>query len=59
MPEESEVDKLRDSIPNDAKYQLYGVTTMVKCWEILDKRFGDPRIISMKLKAQLKNIKVS
>ena len=57
LPEESEVDKLRDSIPNDAKDQLYGVTTMVKCWEILDKRFGDPRIISMKLKAQLKNIK--
>ena len=57
LPEESEVDKLRDSLPNDAKDQLYGVTTMAKCWEILDKRFGDPRIISMKLKSQLKNIK--
>ena len=32
LPEESEVDKLRDSIPNDAKDQIYGMTTMVKCW---------------------------
>ena len=56
LPEESEVDKLSDSLPNDAKDQLYGVTTTVKAWEILDKRFGDPRIISMKLKAQLKNV---
>ena len=56
LPPESEVDKLRDSLPNDARDQLYGVTTTEKAWEILDKRFGDPRIISMKLKAQLKNI---
>ena len=57
LPEESEVDKLKDSIPSDAGDQLYGVTTTAKCWEILDKRFGDPRIISMKLKQQLKSIK--
>ena len=56
LPEESEIDKLRDSIPADAKEQLYGVKTMVKSWEILDKRFGDARIISMKLKNQLKSI---
>ena len=57
LPEESEVDKLRDCIPADARDQLYGVTTTAKCWEILDKRFGDPRIISMKLKQQLKSIR--
>ena len=56
LPEESEIDKLRDSIPADAKDQLYGVKTMQKAWEILDKRFGDSRIISMKLKSQLKSI---
>ena len=56
LPEESEVDKLRDSIPVDAADQLYGVTKKAKAWEILDKRFGDAKIISMKLKAQLKSI---
>ena len=56
LPEESEIDKLRDSLPSDAADQLYGVTTIVKAWEILDKRFGDPKIISMKLKGQLKSI---
>ena len=56
LPEESEVDKLRDSIPRDAADQLYGVTKKSKAWEILDKRFGDPKIISMKLKSQLKSI---
>ena len=56
LPEESEVDKLRDSLPPDAADQLYGVTKKAKAWEILDKRFGDPKIISMKLKAQLKSI---
>ena len=29
---------------------------MAKSWEILVKRYGDPKIISMKLKAQLKFI---
>ena len=57
LPEESEIDKLRDSLPNDANEQLYGVSTMAKAWSILDKRFGDPKIISMKLKTQLKSIK--
>ena len=56
LHEESEVDKLMDSIPPDAADQLYGVTKKSKAWEILDKRFGDPKIISMKLKAQLKSI---
>ena len=56
LPEESEVDKLRDAIPADAKDLLYGVVTTAKAWDILDKRFGDPKIISMKLKNQLKSI---
>ena len=54
LPEESEVDKLRDSLPGDANEQLYGVSTMEKAWSILDKRFGDSKIISTKLKNQLK-----
>ena len=43
LPEESEIDKLRDSLPSDANEQLYGVSTLEKAWSILDKRFGsDP-----------------
>ena len=56
LPVESEIDKLRDSLPNDAKDQLYGVTTLIKAWEILDKRFGDTRLIANKLKNQLKSV---
>ena len=54
LPQESEVDKLRDAIPPDAKDQLYGVTDTASAWLILDKRYGDKKIISMKLKTQLK-----
>ena len=57
LPEESEIDKLRDAIPVDAKDLLYGVKSMDESWKILDKRFGDSRIIAMKLKSQLKAIK--
>ena len=57
LPEEPEIDKLRDSLPNDANEQLYGVSTMAKVWSILDKRFRDPKIIFIKLKTQLKSIK--
>eukprot|EP00092_Neocalanus_flemingeri_P069439 GFUD01085096.1.p1 GENE.GFUD01085096.1~~GFUD01085096.1.p1 ORF type:complete len:409 (+),score=105.81 GFUD01085096.1:686-1912(+) len=56
LPQESEVDKLRDAIPPDAKDQLYGVNDMVNAWLILDKRYGDKKIIAMKLKTQLKTI---
>ena len=47
LPQESEVDKLRDSIPPDAKDQLYGVNDTASAWRILDKRYGDKKIISM------------
>jgi len=56
LPEESEIDKLRDSIPADARDPLYGVKTMSKSWEILDKRYGNFRLIFTKLKSQLKSI---
>ena len=56
LPQESEVDKLKDNIPSDAKDQLYGVLDTASAWLILDKRYGDKKIISMKLKTQLKTI---
>ena len=56
LPEETELDKLRDVIPKDAKDQLYGITKLDEAWSILTKRFGDKNLISKKLKNQLKNI---
>ena len=59
LPTETELDKLRDNIPKDAKEQLYGVTKLDEAWNILTQRYGDPLLIGRKLKAQLKNIQPS
>ena len=56
LPVETELDKLRDAIPKDAKDQLYGVTLLEEAWNILSKRYGDKLLISKKLKNQLKNV---
>ena len=56
LPEETELDKLRDAVPKEAKDQLYGVTSLTVAWEILVKRYGDKLLISKKLKSQLKGI---
>ena len=56
LPEETELDKLRDAVPKDAKDQLYGVTALSNAWEILEKRYGDKLLISKKLKTQLKGV---
>ena len=56
LPVETELDKLKDNIPKDAKEQLYGVTSLDIAWNILTQRYGDPMLISRKLKAQLKSI---
>ena len=56
LPEETELDKLRDAIPKTAKDQLYGVTKLDEAWNILKIRFGDEMLISKKLKSQLKSI---
>ena len=57
LPEESEVDKLKDAVTKEGKDTLFGATNMDEAWKRLDKIFGDPRIISNKLKNDLKNVK--
>ena len=56
LPVETELDKLRDNIPRDAKEQLYGVKSLDEAWKILSSRYGDPMLIGRKLKAQLKGV---
>ena len=46
FPEETEIDKLRDSIPKEAKAMLYGVTKLSEAWDIMVK-------IGQKVKNQL------
>ena len=59
LPEKSELDKLKDAVPKDAKDQLYGVEKLDEAWEILTKRYGNKLIIGKKLKSQLKAIQMS
>ena len=59
LPEESELDKLRDAIPKEAKDQLYGVDKLDEAWKILSQRYGDKLIIGKKLKSQLKSIQTA
>ena len=59
LPEETELDKLRDNIPKDAKDQIYGITKLDEAWQILSRRFGDKMLLGKKLKDQLKNVQVT
>ena len=56
LPAESELDKLRDAVPKQARDMLYGVNLLDDAWKILDHRYGNKDVISRKLKDQLKNI---
>ena len=56
LPEESELDKLREAVPRQAKDMLYGVTSLTEAQKILTHRYGNPDLISKKLKDQLKNV---
>ena len=54
---ESELDRLRDNVPDKASKMLFGEETMGAAWSILDKMYGNKTIIASKLKNQLKSIK--
>ena len=56
LPEEAEVDRLRDAMPRQAKEMLVGIHRKAKAWEILNKRYGDKDLIATKLKNELKNL---
>jgi hypothetical protein len=54
---DSELDRLRDHVPDQASKALYGETTMSGAWKVLDKLYGDKDLVTNKLKVQLKHIK--
>ena len=59
LEELSELDRLRDNIPESAKKMLVGEKFLVKAWDILSKLYGNKTMLANKLKAKLKNVKVT
>ena len=59
LEEETELDRLRDNIPDTAKKMLTGEKSLKKAWEILTQLFGNKTLLANKLKAKLKNLKCS
>lgn len=57
LPEEQELDRLRECIPSQASKSLFGESTMIGAWKVLEELYGDKDIIANLLKSQLKNIK--
>ena len=57
LPSESELDRLRENIPQQAAKALFGESEMDKAWKVLEGLYGDKDLIAGKLKAQLKSIK--
>ena len=58
LPAESELDRLRENIPQQAAKALFGEKEMSKAWKILENLYGDKDLIANELKLQLKTIKV-
>ena len=56
-PTEFELDLLKKMIPEEGKQKLYGVESLSSAWLLLDKQYGDERLICQKLKTRLKNLK--
>ena len=58
LPQECELDRLRESIPAQAAKALFGESDMARAWKILESLYGDKDLIANMLKNQLKNISV-
>ena len=48
LPEEAEVDRLRDALPEEAKDMLVGVSKIATAWDILKKRYRDEDLIKVR-----------
>ena len=59
LEEQAELDRMRDNIPESAKKMLTGEKSLESAWKILTKLYGNKTMLANKLKAKLKNVKVS
>ena len=56
-PSEFEIDLLKRHLPEEGKKKLYGCDSITTAWHLLDKMFGDKKLIVQKLKSKLRNLK--
>ena len=56
-PADFEIDLLKRNIPEQGKMKLFGVESLPMAWNLLDKLYGDKKLICQKLKNKLKTLK--
>ena len=57
-PEHIEISELKESLPQLAKNKLSEVDQLSEAWSLLDREYGDRKVIRAKLKAKIVNIKI-
>ena len=55
-PSEFELDLIKRNLPDDGRKKLYGCDSIATAWLLLDKMYGDKKLIVQKLKSKLKNL---
>ena len=59
LPEQAELNYLKESIPNDAKDRLYEVSSLNEAWKKLDLLYGQSMEICSKLKKEMDDIRIA
>ena len=57
QPADFELDRIKENIPDQARKKLFDVHSLTKAWDILDRLYGDTKLISQKLKNKMKTLK--
>ena len=58
LPEDTELDKLKENLPSEGKNMLYTVLDLSEAWRLLRGYYGDHGLIAEELKSKLKNMKL-
>ena len=56
-PADFEMDLLKRNLPDEGRKKLYDCDSLTTAWKLLDKMFGDPKLIVQKLKSKLRGLK--
>ena len=56
-PDDFEIDLLKRHLPEEGRKKLFGCDSLTTAWRLLDKMYGDPKLIIQKLKSKLRNLK--
>ena len=56
-PSDFEIDLLKRNLPEEGRKKLYGCESLSTAWLLLDKMYGDQKLIIQKLKSKLRNLK--